>query len=220
MHRAHVIAACLALSLGFIFATLDWATACGTGKLILEDKFATLDPAWGFAEKNDERSNGPDGLTYKLPPGENVDLLNQSGLNDNYEVCATFTSEGLNDSGDYVGVNFWSVDQDNDYEADIFPAEGTFAVYRYQNKRSLNPVAVTDSAAINKGPNATNEVSVAVNGRTATFSVNGKTVSQFNGFPPDGGSLFGFNIGISKKAKEPGTVVLKSIQLRELPASG
>lgn len=220
MHRTRVIVSVLALFLGFIFATLDWAAACGTGKLLLEDKFDSLDPAWGFSEKNDERSNGADGLTYKLPPGENVDLLNQSGLNENYEVCATFVTDLPEDSGAYVGVNFWSVDYDNDYEAAIFPAEGTFAVYREQNKRSLTPVSVTDSAAINKGLKATNEVSVAVNGNKATLAINGKTAITFSGFPPDGGSLFGFNFGVSKKAKGPSTIVLKTIQLRELPASG
>src|SRR5262249_30215840 len=63
---------------------------CGKGKLILEDKFQTLDPAWGFPKEDPQRINGPSGLTYKLGPNQVVTLLNQADFRENYEVCLSF----------------------------------------------------------------------------------------------------------------------------------
>jgi hypothetical protein len=210
----------LALSVGIIIAGVDGALACGSGKLLVEDKFETLDPAWGFDKTSPGRSNGPGGLIYKFNPADNIDLLNQAGLYDNYEVCAVFATEVPANAGAWVAVNFWGNDKNNVYEADIYPTFGTFGVVRYQNKKSLTPVTTTDSDTINKGTSVTNEISVTVNGNKATIAINGKKAIDFTGQPPEGGSLFGLNIGSAKDDTGPSTITVKDIQLREAgPAS-
>jgi hypothetical protein len=67
--------------------SIEPATACGNGNLILEDKFQTLEPAWNFDDNVPERTNGPDGLSYKMPPQYDIDRINQAGLYENYEVA-------------------------------------------------------------------------------------------------------------------------------------
>jgi len=98
------------------------AAACGNGKLIFEDKFATLDPSWGFGEDDPSRTNGPDGLVYKLDPNLSFNRLNQSELYDDYEVCAVYATKVPGNADTYVGVYFLGSDYDNFYQADIFPA--------------------------------------------------------------------------------------------------
>jgi hypothetical protein len=66
----------LILSFAILVAGADYAIACGNGKLILEDKFETLDPAWGFDEQDPTRSNGVEGLVHTLQPGDSVRSLN------------------------------------------------------------------------------------------------------------------------------------------------
>jgi hypothetical protein len=189
---------------------------CGNGKLILEDKFETLDPAWGFGEQDSTRSNGPEGLVYNLQPDDTFHALNGSGIYDNYEVCAVFTTKVPADANAYVSVNFWASDSDNRYGADVFPALGTFDVYRIQKKKYLTPVSAKSNPAISKGTDVTNEISVTVNGNNGTLAINGKKITEFTGQPPEGGSQFGFDIGAGKTDAGPSTLILKNIQLREI----
>ena len=83
----------LCLAAAGLLMAMSGAMACGSGKLLFEEKFASLDPAWGFSENDESRTNGPDGLTYKLKPNDSRFLLSQASLYDDYEVCATFTTE-------------------------------------------------------------------------------------------------------------------------------
>jgi hypothetical protein len=209
----------LSVSFAIIVASATYADACGSGKVILQDKFEMLDPAWGFDPESTIRSNGPDGLTYKLGPDNFVNLLNQSGIYDNYEVCAVFSSTVPENSDAYVSINFWASDYDNLYGTDVFPARGTFDVYRVQRKKFLTPVSATSNPAIVKGINATNEISVTVNGHKGTLVINGKKVIDFTGQPPEDGSQFGFFVGTGKNDTGPSTLTLKSIELREVGPS-
>jgi len=68
-----------------VSASTDFAAACGNGKLILEDKFATLDSAWEFTNKA-KGEPGPKGLTAKVPPGKSVSGLNHSDHHKNFEL--------------------------------------------------------------------------------------------------------------------------------------
>lgn len=82
--RSVVVTSTLSLLLlGFFIAGVEGAAACGNGKLILEDKFETLAPVWGFVKQDDARTNGAEGLTYKLTPGDARQLLNQYDFYDN-----------------------------------------------------------------------------------------------------------------------------------------
>jgi hypothetical protein len=208
----------LVLLIGFLTAEAETAAAQGNGKLIFEDKFQALDPAWGFDENVPNRSNGPDGLVYTWDPGNEVVLLNQSELYDNYEVCAVFATKVPAEAGAWCGVAFWGSDGKNLYEVDVFPALGRYAVSRIQNDKLLTPVSATSSDSIHKGTNVTNEISVIVRANKATLAVNGKKVVDFSGRPPEGGSLFGFTLGTNPKDTGPSTITLKSIQLREVEA--
>jgi hypothetical protein len=209
----------LVLSVGVLIAGVDGAAACGSGKLLFEDKFETIDPAWNLPREDATRSNGPGGLVYKLGPGDSIITLNQSGLHENYEVCAVFTSEVPAEADAYVAVDFWGSDSDNVYEADIYPAFGTYSVYRYQNKKALKPISPRSDDSVVKGTSATNEISITVNGNKATIALNGKKVIDFTGQPPEGGSLFGLSLGTLKGDAGPSTFTVKSIQLREVATS-
>jgi hypothetical protein len=209
------------MGLAFPLATLllagTDAIACGNGKLIVEDKFGTLNPAWGFAKDDPTRSNGPDGLVYKLKPGDaGYTQLNQSDLYDNYEVCAVFVTNVSEKSYAYIGVNFWADDYDNSFRVNVYPFDGTYALGRKKNGKFIWPIAETPSDTIQKGTNVTNEISVTVSGNEATIAVNGKKMTDYTGAPPKGGSVFGFALGIADDDPGPATITLKSIQLREV----
>jgi hypothetical protein len=209
----------LALLSGVLIISMDGALACGNGKLLFEDKFEALDPAWAFSEDDSERSNGPGGLTYKYPPNVYINLLNEAGLYDNYEVCAVFVTEVPTGSNAYISVNFWASDFDNLYSADVYPAAGTYEIYRAQRSKALYPVSSRSNASIVKGTTATNEVSVTLNGSKATLAINGKKVIDFTGQPPEGGSVFGLSLGTGKNDTGPSTLTVKTIQVREVAAA-
>ena len=193
------------------------AIACGNGKLILEDKFETLNPAWGFEANDPSRSNGTGGLVYKVKPGDgSLSQHNQSDLYDNYEVCAVFATNVAENSSAWVGVRFWANDYNNTYQVNIFPFDGAYGLGRRKNGKWIFPIAETPSDAIQKGTNVTNEISVTVNGNKATLAVNGKKITDYTGAPPEGGSVFGFDVGIGDDDQGPATLTLKSIQLREV----
>jgi len=203
------------LLVGMLIASVGSAAACGNGKLILEDKFETLDPSWHFSQQDKRRTNGPDGLTYRLDPGDAIALLNQSGSYQNYEVCAVFITSIPANLGGFVNVRFWSVDEDHYYWGNVFPGRGVYLITRKQNGKTIFP-ATGAASFIAKGANATNEVSVSVNGNKGTFSVNGQKLTDFTGQPPEGGSLFGFIMFADKENPGPSDFTLKSIQLREI----
>jgi hypothetical protein len=211
---------CSCLMLGGVFAAdIEQASACGNGALIMEDKFETLDPTWGFSEEDPHRTNGQDGLTYKVEAKTGIFVLNQAGLYDDYEVCVDFKIDAPKDTYAYVGAVVWASDKDNGYEVDVFPVQGTYALYRYQKGKTLKPIQPTSSSAITKGTDTTNELSVAVSGKKGTITVNGKKVTDFTGQPPSDGSLVGLALELPEGDAGTATITVKSFQLRELESS-
>jgi hypothetical protein len=210
-----LVAGALALGSGLFSATSD-TNACGNGKLLFQDNFETLNPAWGFREGAAVRSNGPEGLTYKLDPDREVTLLNQSSPYDNYEVCAVYATQTAANANPWLGIVFWAEDEDNAHDATIWPKHGIFAVYRHQNKKTLTQIAPTRIGSMLTGTSVITEISVTVNGKEATLAVNGNKVTDFRGQPPERGSLIGFTFGTHKTDPGPTTVTLKNIQVREV----
>lgn len=209
----------ISLALGILLVGTLPAGACGNGRIILEDKFETLDPAWDFAPNAAYRTNGPAGLTYRVEPGQDYLLLNQAGIYENYEVCAVFDSKlPSNEANVWMGVAFWAEDRETMYEADVYPAWGSYTVMRYLKGKTLKPVPLNTSPTIHKGTESNNELSVVVEGSKSTFRINGTKIVEFRGQPPEHGSLFGFAIGSLKSDKGPSTVTLKRIELREVAA--
>jgi hypothetical protein len=193
------------------------AFACSNGKLLFEDKFQTLDLAWGIAPLDSSHSVGADGLVYNLAPSTNFVFLSQTSYYDNYEVCAQFSTKFPEKANVYVGLAFWGSDNSNVYELDVFPGNGNYAVFRAQGNKYLKPVPFTVDPAVVKDQNGINELSTTVNGNHAVVSINGKKVAEFNGIAPDGGSLVGLNIGADKGDTGPSVVTIKDFQVRALP---
>jgi hypothetical protein len=97
------------------------ASACGAGAVLFEDNFNTLEPTWGFAEKDETRSNGPGGLSYNLKVGNSLTLLNNAGTYDDYEACGKFKVGKIGEDSASFSVIFWGVDNKNYYGASVSP---------------------------------------------------------------------------------------------------
>jgi hypothetical protein len=193
------------------------AEACGTGKVLFEDKFDTLNPVWGFGPNVPQRSIGPNGLTYSLTGNDvSADRLNQAELYQDHEICTVYSAKVPEKSNTQVGINFWASDDKNMYSLYVYPFWGTYTILRYQNNKVLKPIPVTAADAIHKGTDVTNEIDVVLKGNKATLVINGTKVTEFSGHAPDGGGFFGFLIYPGKDDPGPSTVNLKSIQVREV----
>ncbi len=206
----------LAAVVGMFAAAASPALACGTGKVLYEDKFETLDPSWSFPETDTTRSVGPGGLTYKWEPNNISTKLSQFGYFENYEVCADIAMQYPDKGNGFLGIAFWGVDADNYYVMDVTPVYGNFAVYRLQKGKFLKPIAWTNSAAIKTGPGVVNQLSVAVNGNKAVITINGQKVAEFKGQAPDGGSLAGIDLTTGTDDTGPSTLILSNFEVREV----
>jgi hypothetical protein len=183
----------LAVALVMAMAVLCLAvTASPAGKTLFEDKFTSLDPAWGKA-----------GATMKLKDGKIVitpernttqTILNQGSVFPNdmeAGYAMTFVRAPAPIWGS--GLVFWAKDYDEYYALLINP-QGWFAVQRFVADRYLLPVAWRESEAIKKGYGVVNQVKVVTKENKATVMINGKEVISFHGQPPQGGSLIGFKV--------------------------
>jgi hypothetical protein len=167
-------------------------TAALAGKVLLEDKFATLDPSWGAPSAI---MNVKDGK-FIITPEKNTTqtILNQANILPN-DMEASFTMTFLKAPAPTwgSGLVFWAKDYD-EYYAVLINAEGWFAVQRHVANRYLLPVAWRQSEAIKKGEGAENQVKVVCKGDQATIAINGKEVISLHGQPPQGGSLIGLKV--------------------------
>jgi len=207
-----------ALSFGILVAGLlaggAEAAACGSGKLIREDTFKTLDPAWAIEQKYTKLTAGPDGLTIGVPAGKNVGALYQSGLYRSFELCIRAVTEKPDpNADDLLALRFWTPDGNDEYWAVTWTGRGWFVVNQYVG--GAKPKAITPQIkdTLPLHGDGVNEFSVSVNGNRGVFSLNGQKLTDFTGQPPDGGSIFGFLI--SADENHASTFVLKDLQLRE-----
>jgi hypothetical protein len=178
-----------------------------------EDKFTSLDPSWNFTATEADRTVGPEGLTYVWKPNIGWTSLNQSGFYDDYEVCAQVSMKFAPNASGYIGVAFWGTDNNNLYTFDVSPVYGTYTIYRAQKGKFLQPIKWTASDAIKKTSGDTNEISVALKGNHAVLSINGTKIAEFNGQPPDGGSLPGLDMSTSKNDTADTTLTVKGFQV-------
>ncbi len=211
MKRARIFAT-LAGAVGLALAWSASAFACGSGKILFEDKFSSLDPSWGIT-LGDGWAVGQ-GLKMTMKPNDSNLYLNQASLYDNYEVCMTVTSQFTGDDTIDPYIVFWGADTDNLYEAGVGAHYGKYTVWRKQRAKWLNPVAWTESSAVKKGSGAVNELSVTVNGNHAVININGQKVTEFTGQAPDGGSQIGIDVDADKDNKSPCVVTITDFQVR------
>lgn len=201
---------------GMLLGSVDVAWSCGTGNVLFEDKFDTIDPSWALPE-DPARSNGPDGLSFKWDPNKSLTPLNQSGYYENYEVCADVSMKFPENGAGSIGIAFWGIDSTNYYVLDVSPVSGQFAVYRSQKGKYLTPIKWTANEAVKTGQGAVNHLSVVVNGNKATITINDKKVAEFKGQPPQGGSLPGLDLYTDKGDSGPSTLSVANFEVRDLP---
>ncbi len=167
-------------------------TASLAGKVLFEEKFTALDPAWGAAGPTMDVKDGKLIITPEMNTTQTV--LNQASVFPNDaegSFAMTFVKAGAPTWGS--GLVFWARDY-NEYYALLINPEGWFAVQRYVAGRYLLPVAWRESNAIKQGEGAENQLKVVTKGNKATVFVNGKEVISLSGQPPQGGTLIGFKV--------------------------
>jgi hypothetical protein len=175
----------VALTLLLVAMNLCWAA-----KVVFEDKFTSLDPAWGSPSAI---VNVKDGKLVITPEKNTTQtILNQANVLPN-DVEASYSLSFIKATAPTwgSGLVFWAKDYD-EYYAVLINAQGWFGVQRHVANRYLLPVAWRESDAIKKGDGAENQVKVVTKGKQATVFINGKEVVTLGGQPPEGGSLIGF----------------------------
>jgi len=175
----------MALTLLLMAMNLCWAA-----KVVFEDKFTSLDPAWGSPSAI---VNVKDGKLVITPEKNTTQtILNQANVLPN-DMEASYSLSFIKAPAPTwgSGLVFWAKDYD-EYYAVLINAQGWFGVQRHVANRYLLPVAWRESDAIKKGEGAENQVKVVTKGKQATVFINGKEVVTLNGQPPEGGSLIGF----------------------------
>ena len=196
----------LVMAMAMVFLAVTGGLAA---KVLFEDKFATLDPAWGVPSANITAKDGK----LIITPEKNFTsvYLNQANVLPN-DAEASFTVTFLK-AGDPTygsGLIFWAKDS-NEFYCLLINANGWFAVQRLVANRYLLPVAWRESDAVKKGEGVDNQVKVVTKGNQATISINGKEVISFSGQPPEGGSLIGFKAGSGPGA--PNSVAFSNFQV-------
>jgi len=167
-------------------------TASLAGKVLFEDKFTVLDPAWGAAGPIMDVKDGKLIITPEMNTSQTV--LNQGNVFPNdAEGSFAMTFVKAPAPGWGSGLVFWARDY-NEYYAVLMNPEGWFAVQRYVAGRYLLPVAWRESDAIKQGEGAENQVKVVTKANKATVFINGKEVISLSGQPPQGGTLIGFKV--------------------------
>jgi hypothetical protein len=187
------------------------ANICLAAKVLFEDKFATLDPAWGSPSAI---MNVKDGKLVITPEKNTTQtILNQANVfPDDLEAsyAMTFVKPTAPTWGS--GLVFWAKDY-NEYYAILLNAQGWFGVQRHVANRYLLPVAWRESDAIKRGQGAENQVKVVTKGNQAKVFINGKEVISFNGQPPQGGSLIGLKAASGPEGAN--TVAFANLQVSQ-----
>jgi hypothetical protein len=184
---------------------------CLAATVLFEDKFTTLDPAWGAPSDTLDVRDGK----LVITPEKNTTqtIINQGNLLPN-DVDASFnlTFVKANAPTWGSGLVFWAKDYD-EYYTFLLNSQGWFGVQRHVSNRYLLPVAWRQSEAIKKGEGADNLVRVVTHGKQATIFINGKEVIRVGGQPPEGGSLIGFKAASGPEGTN--TVAFSNLQVSQ-----
>ena len=173
-----------------IFATAGAARACGTGDILFQDDFSTLEPTWGdpqgeYEVKDHKLVVSPEADYWRTVPSS-------ANLYDDVDLCANVTTIAAVDADhSEVGAVFWYIDSDNFYLAE-FAANGNAAVYRRQRARWLQQIPWHSTPLIKQNDGAVNEIRVVTAGNMATISFNGAEFASIKGVPPNDGQQIGF----------------------------
>ena len=178
--------------LGALVLSLTAGTAwavCPSVKVQFEDSFDQFKPTWGDPSPEVKVENG--NMILSPASGTYAWRANTAGLYDDVDMCVTVTTQASVDPADAkAGLVFWYTDVNNFYVFEIAP-NGAASVWRRQRGKWLAQVKWTDSASVNKGDSAINELRVTTVGSDATFFVNGTEFKKLSGTPPEKGQEIG-----------------------------
>jgi hypothetical protein len=171
-----------------LFAGTAWAV-CPSVNVQFEDSFAQFKPTWGDPTPEVKVENGS--MILSPASGTYAWRANTAGLYDDVDMCVTVTTQTSVDPADAkAGVIFWYTDVNNFYVFEIAP-NGAASVWRRQRGKWLAQVKWTDSASVNKGDSAINELRVTTAGSDATLYINGTEFKKMSGTPPEKGQEIG-----------------------------
>jgi hypothetical protein len=182
MKRKSMIALMMVAVLGLVSAS--WA-----GTVLFEDKFTSLDPGWGAADKSFDIKDGK--LTLTPAVKETYTAIYEGNIFPNdMDVSISMKFAKAEDPTWGAGLLFWSKGY-KDFYGLLINANGWFTIQRRMGDRFINPVSWRENAAVKKGAGAENRLRVVTNGTKATAYINDKEVVSFMGTPPEGGSQIG-----------------------------
>ena len=165
--------------------TSDDAAATADPSLLLDEKFASLDPGWGppdsVASVRDDR------MVLELEAG-NAYLQSYSGTRFKDADIEIAITDRAGSGPAAAGLVFWMVDPKN-YAVVTFKG-GIVSIGRVSAGARKNNAQVADPL-ITKGPGTDNVIRVVTQGESARISVNGKEMGTISGNPPKGGGRVG-----------------------------
>ena len=191
------------------------ASACGAGKLIYEEKFATV-PAWASGP---DKAAGPNGLTITESVANTTWYAGPPDPYGSPEICVTVSAQAPESVDATAGISFYFFNNENYYRAAVSNVAGTFIVERRLAGQWVTVIPFSSSSAIRKGPTAENELSVKLSGPHAVVSVNDTPVGEFDAavaFVNDKRQSFvDLSWGSYPTDKPAFTFVVKNLQIRE-----
>jgi hypothetical protein len=197
--------------------------ACEGGKVLMDDNFTKLNPAWGVSLNPPSETLDADGLSVDYAPGAVKRALSQWGFFDNAVTCATFSvsyrcgDPVKCDTQPYVGLVVLGSDLANYYTFEVAPLVGIYSIQRLQNNRWLTPVAWTRLPSGKRYLSGDKfELSAVVRGGQVTFKLNDQPVAEFEGLAPEGGSLVGFELAAAQRGDVKSRISLSNFEVREL----
>ena len=185
------------------------AAACDGDQIIFEDQFADDAGGWPLRDTVEVKDGT---FVFKLPPDDMQSNLNVTFTVKDADIC----SETVWPDGEQpmlgAGLLFWGEDNRTYFQFGILN-NGKFWIARKQDGKWLGTIAANvDSAAINKGPGATNTLRVKTAGNSVTFYINGTKVRDLRGQAPKGDWRFGLS-GDNFDKQKNAEVMFKTVKV-------
>jgi hypothetical protein len=153
------------------------------------DNFASPDPGWGASAETYYFKDGQMVLKPKAGHPEwwqYLPLVFQNAV-----ICGDVRFPAVPSADGAAGIIFWAADPQNFYVSVIDPGGSYWVARRVEGEWAL-VVPRAKSSAIHSGPDARNQMRVILDHNAARININGVTVSEFRGQPPQGGGKVGF----------------------------
>jgi len=167
------------------------SVACNPQAAKFYDDFHKPAPGWNFAPN--DQAHYADGQLV-VTPNQNLSYSIRYLLlhYENATICAHIKSPPEVKAMDRAsgGVIFWATNANNFYTAEIRP-NGDYWISRFFAGTWINLIRGTKSEQVKTGPDAVNEVAVALIDNHGALFINSVKVQEFRGQPPKGGGAVG-----------------------------